>query len=144
MGSSVKTAFHFRLASIGFPSASESLERKDGEGPRQEGCQDPKEGSSKEICCQKASGKGKENSSKEGNQKGCKESNSQKGSSKEDSSKEAKGKEASISKEGQKASSKEGKEASTKERQKCTQTSNVCFLLVCSRRTTKSKSSQSI
>merc|ERR1711997_899513 len=96
MGSSVKTAFHFRLASIGFPSASESLERKNGEGPRQEGCQDPDEKGSKKECCQKAGGSGKE------------------GTSKEDSSKEAKGKEASISKEGQKASSKEGKEASTK------------------------------
>merc|ERR1711997_932283 len=91
MGSSVKTAFHFRLASIGFPSASESLERKNGEGPRQEGCQDPDKKGSKKECCQKAGGKGKENTSKE-----------------------AKGKEASISKEGQKASSKEGKEASTK------------------------------
>merc|ERR1711997_438778 len=127
MGSSVKTAFHFRLASIGFPSASESLERKNGEGPRQEGCQDPDKKGSKKECYQKAGGKGKENTSKEG------------------SSKEAKGKEARISKEGQKASSKEGKEASTKkskeaqekegtkERQKCTKTSNVCFLLVCSR-----------
>merc|ERR1711997_1062377 len=130
MGSSVKTAFHFRLASIGFPSASESLERKNGEGPRQEGCQDPDKKGSKKECYQKAGGKGKENTSKEGNQKGRKE---------------AKGKEARISKEGQKASSKEGKEASTKkskeaqekegtkERQKCTKTSNVCFLLVCSR-----------
>merc|ERR1712079_629819 len=96
--SSVKTAFHFRLASIGFPSASESLERKNGEGPRQEGCQDPDKEGSKKECCQKAGGKGKENTSKEGNQKGRQESNT----------KEAKGKEASISKEGQKASSKEG------------------------------------
>merc|ERR1712203_874170 len=123
MGSSVKTAFHFRLASIGFPSASESLERKNGEGPRQEGCQDPDKKGSKKECCQKAGGSSKE------------------GTSKEDSIKEAKGKEARISKEGQKASSKEGKEAKkgkeastkkskeaqekegTKERQKCTKTS---------------------
>merc|ERR1712038_407419 len=119
MGSSVKTAFHFRLASIGFPSASESLERKDGEVPRQEGCQDPKEGSSKEICCQKASGKGKENSSKEGNQKGRQESYTKEGSSqeggKEDTSKEEASSKKASSKEGQKASSKEGKEASTQE-----------------------------
>merc|ERR1711899_626776 len=118
MGSSVKTAFHFRLASIGFPSAPESLERKDGEGPRQEGCQDPKEGSSKEICCKKASGKGKENSSKEGNQKGRQESYTKEGSSqegsKEDSSKEKASSKKASSKEGQKASSKAKKPAPKK------------------------------
>merc|ERR1711997_1179401 len=62
MGSSVKTAIHFRLASNGFPSATESLERKNGEGPRQEGCQNPCEEGSKEKCCQETSGKGKKKS----------------------------------------------------------------------------------
>merc|ERR1711990_411449 len=72
MGSSVKTAFHFRLASIGFPSASESLERKNGEGPRQEGCQDPDKKGSKKESSKEA--KGKEASiSKEGQKASSKE-----------------------------------------------------------------------
>merc|ERR1712061_513134 len=104
MGSSVKTAFHFRLVS---------------------------------NCCQKASGKGQENTSKEGNQKGSQESNTQKGSSKEGSSKETSSKEGKEAQEGQEASTKKSKEAQeeegTKEGQRCTKTSNVRFLLVCSR-----------
>merc|ERR1712076_48719 len=107
MGSSVKTALHFRLVSNGF---------------------------------QKASGKGQENTSKEGNQKGSQESNTQKASSKEGkeaSSKETSCKEGKEAQEGQEASTKKSKEAQeeegTKEGQRCTKTSNVRFLLVCSR-----------
>merc|ERR1712061_862959 len=108
MGSSVKTAFHFRLVS---------------------------------NCCQKASGKGQENTSKEGNQKGSQESNTQKASSKEGgkeaTSKETSCKEGKEAQEGQEASTKKSKEAQeeegTKEGQRCTKKSNVRFLLVCSR-----------
>merc|ERR1711981_1412885 len=104
----VKTAFHFRLASIGFPSATESQE------------------SSQKSYTQKGSSKeGKETSSKE-----SKETSSKEG--KEASSK--KGKEAQEGKEGSTKKAQEAQEEEgTKERQKCTKTSNVCFLLVCSR-----------
>merc|ERR1712038_396449 len=117
MGSSVKTAIHFRLASNGFPSATESLERKNGEGPRQEGCQNPCEEGSKEKCCQETSGKGKKitrkESSKESSQKSYTQKGREKASSKE-SSKENSCKEEASSKEGKEASSKEGQKASTK------------------------------
>merc|ERR1712223_1496132 len=64
MGSSVKTAFHFRLASIGFPSASESLERKMAKAPAKKVAKTPKKAVAKKSAAKKPAAEAKKTPAK--------------------------------------------------------------------------------